>query len=436
MRPSPDVVAILQRLVQFNTTNPPGQEGACVAYIDHLLTGGGIPTSILTLDSDRPNLIARVKGRGDAPPLLMYGHVDVVTTEGQAWSRAPFAGDIVDGYLWGRGTLDMKSGIAMMIAALLRTQSAGKSPAGDVILCVLSDEENGSDVGARYLVGHHAEQFEGVRYAIGEFGGFSMPIGGHTFYPIMVAERQMCWMRGRVRGQGGHGSMPVQGEAMARLARALHRLDGHRLPVHITDPARMMLNGIANELGGLRGFTLRQMLNPGLTDRILNLLNGQGQLFDPLLHNTVSATTLRASDKVNVIPEEVEIGLDGRLLPGQRPEDLLRELRALLGDDIEIEVVRSDPAPPPPDLGLYDTLADILRDADPGGVPVPYLLAGTTDGRYFSTLGIQTYGFVPLKLPPDFNFPAVIHAADERVPVDAVRFGADAITSLIQRYHT
>ena len=253
-------------------------------------------------------------------------------------------------------------------------------------------------------------------------------------HPIMVAERQMCWMRARFRGNGGHGSMPVQGQAMARLSRALHILDTRRLPVHITEPAQMMFESIGRTVGGLTGFTIRQMLNPRMTDRVLDLLNGQGGLFEPLLHNTVSPTMLRGSDKVNVIPSEVEIGLDGRLLPGQRPDDLVRELQALLGPDALIEVLRSDPPPPQPDMGLFETLADILRTADPSGVPVPYLLAGTTDGRFFSKLGIQTYGFVPLRLPPDFNFPAVIHGADERVPVDALRFGEEALGALLQTF--
>lgn len=323
----------------------------------------------------------------------------------------------------------------MMLAAFLRARAEGLRLPGDVILTILSDEEAGSDMGARFVVEKHPEHFEGVRYAIGEFGGFTMRIGGRAFYPIMVSEKQMCWMQATTRGRGGHGSMPVHGEAVARLSDVLRMLDRKRLPVHVTPAAEMMFRSIGDELGGLTGFLLRLLLSPPFTDLVLTLLGDRAQLFDPLLHNTVSPTMLHASEKVNVIPNEAHVGLDGRLLPGQRPEDMVAELRELLGEDIEIEVLRSDPVPPPPDLGLFDTLAGILMEADPDGVPVPYMLAGATDGRYFSNLGIQSYGFVPLKLPAGFNFSATVHNVDERVPVEALEFGTDAIYALLQRFH-
>ena len=430
-----DPIALLQRLLRYDTTNPPGNEAACVGFINDLLTGAGIETTIVAKDPNRPNLITRLRGRGDAPPFLMYGHVDVVTTERQNWTHPPFAGEIIDGYLWGRGSLDMKGGVAMMLAAFLRAGSEGLRLPGDVILTILSDEEAGSDMGARFVVEKHPEHFEGVRYAIGEFGGFTMRIGGRAFYPIMVSEKQMCWMQATTRGRGGHGSMPVHGEAVARLSDVLRMLDRKRLPVHVTPAAEMMFRSIGDELGGLTGFLLRLLLSPPFTDLVLTLLGDRAQLFDPLLHNTVSPTMLHASEKVNVIPNEAHVGLDGRLLPGQHPEDMVAELRALLGEDIEIEVLRSDPVPPPPDLGLFDTLAGILMEADPDGVPVPYMLAGATDGRYFSNLGIQSYGFVPLKLPAGFNFSATVHNVDERVPVEALEFGTDAIYALLQRFH-
>jgi len=430
-----DPVALLQRLLKFDTTNPPGDEAACIGYIRGLLNNAGIETTIVAKDPNRPNLIARLKGRGEAPPFLMYGHVDVVTTEHQSWTHPPFAGEIIDGYLWGRGTLDMKGGVTMMLSAFLRARAEGLQMPGDVILTILSDEEAGSDMGARFVVEEHPEHFKGVRYAIGEFGGFTIRIGGRAFYPIMVSEKQMCWMRATTRGRGGHGSMPVHGEAMARLSDVLRKLDRRRLPVHITPAAEMMFRSIGDELGGVTGFLLKLLLNPPFTDLVLNLLGDRAQLFDPLLHNTVSPTVLHASEKVNVIPSEAHVELDGRLLPGQRPEDVRAELQALLGEDVEIEVLRSDPVPPAPDMGLFDTLAGILKEADPDGVPVPYLLSGATDGRYFSNLGIQSYGFVPLKLPADFNFSATVHSADERVPVEALKFGTDAIYALLQRFH-
>jgi len=186
---------LLQNLIRFDTTNPPGNEAQCVSYINSLLTDVGFETAILDKDPDRPNLIARLKGRGTVPPLLLYGHVDVVSTANQNWTYPPFEGKVVDGYVWGRGALDMKGGVAMMLAAFLRAKAEGLIPAGDIVLAILSDEEAGSDYGANYLVENHAEQFEGIRYAIGEFGGFPLYIGQQQFYAIQVAQKQFCWMK-------------------------------------------------------------------------------------------------------------------------------------------------------------------------------------------------------------------------------------------------
>ena len=328
----------------------------------------------------------------------------------------------------------MKGGIAMMMAAIMRARATGLAPPGDVILSLVSDEESGGVDGARYLVENHAHLFEGVRFAIGEFGGFSTHIGGRKMYPIMIAEKQACWMVAKVRGQGGHGAMPVRGQAMAKLARLLETLDRHRLPVHVTPPARQMIEGIASALPPVQRFIMSQLLKPTLTNRVLDLLGPLGRPLDPLLHNTVSPTMLRASDKCNVIPSEVTLELDGRLLPGYTPEDLAAELNQLLGDEVEFSVFFHEPGPSETDMGLFDTLSDILRGMDPEGTPVPLLLFAVTDARLFARLGIQTYGFTPMKLPPDFAFWDAIHAADERIPIEALDFGADAIYRLLQRF--
>ena len=425
---------LLQKLIQFDTTNPPGNEAVCVQYIDDLLQAADIETTLLAKDPNRPNLIARLKGRGEAPPLLLQGHIDVVTTAGQQWTHAPFAGELADGYVWGRGALDMKGGVAMMLSAFLRAKLEGADLPGDVILTILADEEDGGDYGAKFLVQEHSEQFTGVRYALGEFGGFTMAIGGQRFYPIMVAEKQVCWMKMTIHGPAGHGSMPVRGGAMARLGEVLQTLDRKRLPVHVTPVTRQMFEAIADHVAFPTNFVLRQLLRPALTNRMLDTLGDQVRIFDPLLHNTVSPTGLRASDKTNVIPGQVELMLDGRLLPGFTPADMLAELHALLGDDVDIEVMAHDPGPPQPDMGLFNTLAGILQEADPEGIAVPLLLSGVTDARFFAQLGIQTYGFLPMQLPSDFNFAQTIHAADERIPAAALDFGTAAIYQALQRF--
>jgi acetylornithine deacetylase/succinyl-diaminopimelate desuccinylase-like protein len=425
---------LLRDLIRFDTTNPPGNERPCIAYIDRVLKETGFRTRLVARTRSRPNLLTRLKGEGSAPPLLLYGHVDVVTTQGQEWTHPPFEGRIVDGWVWGRGALDMKGGVAMLLAAFMRAKAEKVRLPGDVIFAAVADEEAGDDYGVRYLVDEHPDLFEGVRYALGEFGGFNLSIAGKRFYPIMVAEKQTCWMRARFRGPAGHGSMPVRGGAMARLARALRTLDERSLPVHVTPAVRMMVEALARSLGGVKGLFVRGLLDPSLTDPILKALGPQGRLFAPLLRNTVSPTMLAASEKVNVIPGEVTLGLDGRLVPGGTPEQMVGELRALLGEEVEFEVFKAEPGPAEPDMGLFEALGGILRELDPAGIPLPYVMTGVTDARFLSKLGIQTYGFTPLRLPEDFNFASTVHAADERVPVAALDFGARAIYEAMQRF--
>ncbi|HEX2088018.1 MAG TPA: M20/M25/M40 family metallo-hydrolase [Solirubrobacteraceae bacterium] len=431
MNEGSDPVELLRRLIRFDTTNPPGAERECVVFLEGILRDAGLETKVLALDDDRPNVVARLPGEGSAPPLLLQGHVDVVSTAGQQWTHPPFEGTLAEGHVWGRGALDMKAGVAMMVSALLRRPR----PAGDVVLAVVADEEAGGGCGARFLVERHPELFDGVRYALGEFGGFTMDVAGRRFYPIQVAEKQVCWMRATVRGPGGHGSLPMRGGTMARLAKLLRALDRGRLPVHVTDVPRRMVEAIAAELPRPAALPLRGLLEPRLADGILRALGDAGRTFEPMLRNTVNATIVRGGDKVNVVPSEATVDLDGRMLPGRRAEDMLREVRSLVGDDVDVEITLHDPeARSEVDYGLFDLLGGVLRDRDPTGTPIPYLMPGITDGRLFARLGIQTYGFLPMQLPKDLRFTELIHAADERIPVDALEFGTAAIGDVLERY--
>jgi acetylornithine deacetylase/succinyl-diaminopimelate desuccinylase-like protein len=366
--------------------------------------------------------------------LLLYGHVDVVTTAHQQWTHPPFEGKLVDGYLWGRGALDMKGGVAMLLAALLRARAEGLRPPGDVVLAIVPDEEGGGGHGAAYLAENHPGPFRGVRYAVGEFGGFSAYMAGRRFYPIQVAEKHVCWIRAVARGPGGHGSLPMRGGAMAKTARLLAKLDRRRLPVHVTPVVATMFQTVAAALPWPSSWLVRQLLRPRRAGLLLRLIDHRKARYESLFRNTVNATVVRGGESITVIPSEIELKLDGRLLPGQTADDAIRELRRLLGEEVELEVIRYDPGPSEPDMGMFDRLADVLREADPNGVAVPMLLAGATDARFVAKLGIQTYGFLPMQLPPDFDFIETIHAADERIPVEAVEFGARAIYRLLQRF--
>ncbi|WP_420627413.1 M20/M25/M40 family metallo-hydrolase [Candidatus Leptofilum sp.] len=425
---------LLQHLIRFNTTNPPGNEVACVQYLNELLQAAGVKTTVLAKDENRPNLIARLPGSGTAPPLLMQGHVDVVTTTDQQWQHDPFGSELIDGMIWGRGALDMKSGVAMMVSAFLKMRVENITPPGDLILTILSDEEAGGIFGARFLVEEHPEQFENVQFAIGEFGGFSMQLFGRTFYPIMVAEKQQCGLKLTVRGPGGHGYNPIQGGAMAKLGHILTKLDKNPLPVHIAPEVRAMYEAIATNVGFPTNLVLHLLLTPSLTKQMLRAMGKMAQQFNALLRHTVSPTIVQGGHKNNVIPSEVSLELDGRLLPGYKPQHLIQELRQLLGDEVEIEVLFYNPGPPAANMALFDTLAGILRRADPDGVPIPLVLPAVTDARHFARLGIQTYGFLPMQLPSDFNFTATIHAADERIPAAALDFGTAAIFELLTSF--
>jgi acetylornithine deacetylase/succinyl-diaminopimelate desuccinylase-like protein len=427
------VVELTRDLIKLDTTNPPGEEHLAVELIERLLDDSKVESMRYETAAGRPNLVARLKGRGEAPPFLLQGHVDVVTTVKQDWSHDPFGGEIADGYLWGRGALDMKGGVAMMVTAFLQAHARGGAP-GDLVLAVLADEEAGGNQGARWLVDTHPGLFTGIRHGIGESGGVVQHLGGRRFYPIMVAEKRGCQVLATLRGPGGHGSIPARGGAMAKLGALLEKLDTARLPVHVTPPVKLLIEGMRDALDEPWKGRMVDLLDPVRADATLSDLGPLGRALDAALHNTVNATIVTGGLKINVIPSEVQVQLDGRLLPGFGPEDMLRELREMVGPDPDLEVQLVGPAQPEIDLSQLDLLSAILREADPGCVPLPYLVTGGTDARHFARLGIRTYGFLPLNNPPGFTGSATIHAADERVPVSALEFGAKCVYEAVMRY--
>jgi len=430
---TPVPAELLRRLIRFDTTNPPGLEGLCVAYLRGLFDAAGVTSQVLCDSAERPNLVVRVPGRGQAPPLLMQGHVDVVTTAGQKWSRPPFAGDLVRGWVWGRGALDMKGGVAMMVCALLRCVEDGRPPAGDVVLCCLADEEAGGTHGAQFLVERHPELFAGIRHGLGEGGATTQHLGGTSFYPIMVAEKRACRLRITVRGPGGHASRSHRGGTMAALGRLLTALDGTRLPVHVTPAAAGYVRGIAEGSGEPARSRLLELLDPRRTDAVLESLDEAGR-FDPVLRHTINATVVAAGQKINVIPSVATVDLDGRMLPGFEPDEFVAEVRAVIGPEPEVEVLGVGPRLKESEQGpFYRLLCRVLRELEPAAVPVPLLMTGATDQRHFARLGIEGYGYLPLRLPPGFG-QETVHAADERVPAAALDFGTDALYQVLQRY--
>jgi len=298
----------------------------------------------------------------------------------------------------------------------------------------LADEEAGGNCGARWIVDKHPELFEGIRHGIGESGGVALHLGGRRFYPIMVSEKRGCQLQLTLRGPGGHGSIPARGGAMAKLGQLLNRLDAARLPAHITTPVRQQLEAVRDALDEPLKSKVAALLDPKQIDAALADLGPLGPGLDAALHNTVNATMVSGGLKINVIPSEVRVQLDGRLLPGFGPDDMVRELREVVGPEPEIEVLIVGPAQPEVDLSQFELFASVLREADRNCVPVPSLVTGGTDARHFARLGIRTYGFLPLNLPADFNSSRLIHNADERVPVSAIEFGAECVYEAAMRY--
>lgn len=429
-----DVAEVLRDLIRIDTTNPPGAERAAAEYVSSVLARHGIESTTHGRDPERPSLLARVRGEGSAPPLLLQGHLDVVGVTGQQWQHEPFSGEIIDGWVWGRGALDMKGPIAMMIDGLVRL-TRGHPPAGDIILCLVPDEEDGGTEGAGYLVTEHPELFDGVEYALGEFGGFPFEFDGVRFSPIQVSERTGVDFQVTFRGDAGHASMPVPGGAMGKLGRALVNLETDHLPVHLTPPTRLMLGAMAPHVSPPTRLAIRALLDERTAPATVAAFRSRLGRMENLFRNTATPTIVTGGDKSNVIPSELTLTLDGRMLPGVSPVSFRDELADLLGVECNI-AFKAEPSgiPPDPDMGLFHLLASAVRTMDPGVIPIPYMTPAITDARWFSRLGITCYGFTPMRLPPAFAFEATVHGADERIPVAALRSGANAYLDVFQRY--
>jgi acetylornithine deacetylase/succinyl-diaminopimelate desuccinylase-like protein len=432
-RAVPDPVALLRQLLRFDTSNPPGSERACIEFIAAELAEAGLRPRLLSVDPERPNLIARVAGRGEAPPLLLYGHVDVVPAVGSEWTHPPFSAKVADGSIWGRGALDMKGGVALVVAAVARL-AASEPPPGDVVLALTSDEEAGSRTGMRFLVEQHPEQLAGIRHAFSEVGGMTMWIGERRVTPVQIAEKQRCLIRATVRGRGGHAATAVHATASGSLGKLLVLLDTKPLPYRVTPAAEAVVQALAAELGGEFRAPLLGLLSGGDLEPRLRALGDLGASLEPLLRDTATVTGMGGEIAGNVVPSKLHADLDGRVLPGGSPEGLLAALEDLAPGLADYEIVDQEPAvESQPDFSQLPLLAAAIREHYPDAPLVPWMLAGYTDARYVSRLGIQTYGFLPLRLPREIT-PALMHAADERVPLAAIEPGLDCLLGAVRRY--
>ena len=412
-----EVTDLLVELIRINTANPTNPERPAAEWVAAKLDEVGIQSQIIEAAPGRASTIARIEGSDPSrPPLLIHGHLDVVPAERSEWSVDPFAGEIRDGYVWGRGAVDMKDMDAMTLALVREWARSGKRPPRDIVLAFMADEEAGGREGSHYLVDHHADLFADCTEAISEVGGFSVSLSDHArLYLIQTAEKGMNWLRLRATGRPGHGSMVHDDNAVTHLAKAVSRIGEYEHPIVITDTVRAMVEGIGEAMG--------VALDPDVPEKWLPQLGGLARMIGAVLRNTSNPTMLEAGYKTNVIPSSATAVIDGRFLPGQE-EVLQRTLAELAGDGIEIETLNRDIALETSfDGALVDAMCAAVKAEDADGHPIPYLMSGGTDAKALSTLGIRCFGFSPLLLPADLDFSALFHGIDERVPVTGLQFG-------------
>lgn len=435
-----EATGYLQQLLRIDTTNPPGNERAATQFLQTLLEREGIACTVREAAPGRTNLVARLDATGarDGGPLLLSSHLDVVATEAAHWTHPPFAGVIADGYLWGRGALDMKSKTIMDLMAMLLAKREGWPLRRVLLMAALADEEMGCGLGSQFLVERHPDLIR-AEYCLNELGGFTTHVGGRRFYPIQVAEKGIVWLKMTVRGTPGHGSRPHHDMALEKLGRALVQLTRRRLPLHVTPPAQAFLTAIAAALPAPQRWVLRGLVHPAwgpLLHRLLPL-NGATAYFLAITHNTACPTSVQGGTIAsgNVIPSEVACQLDGRIVPGYTADDLRRELHALLGEACTFEVVcyragtihRHD-------TPLFAIIKDVVEVADPGARAIPMLLSGMTDAHFYHQLGTITYGFQPLRCAPDYDAATMPHAHDERIPVAGFHWGVQTYAEVVRRF--
>ena len=418
-------------LIRIDTTNRGGGdawERPAAEYVAARLAEAGLKPVLLESAPGRANVVARVGGaeasgtEAGAGALLLHGHLDVVPADPSSWSVHPFSGEIRDGVLWGRGAVDMKNADAVLLAVVSQWARSGRRPRRDIVLAFTADEEDTAEFGARWLVERHPELFEGCTEAIGESGAFTFHAGpGQRLYPVASAERGTAWVKLTARGRAGHGAKPNAENAVTRLAGAIVRIGAYRWPVRLIPTVRAAVEAIAASAGT---HVPTEALTGGLTaEELLARLGPAAALVAGTVRNSANPTMLQAGYKINVIPGEAVAYVDGRVLPGY--EDEFRStLDELTGPDVNWEYAYAEiPLEAPLDAPVMASMTQALLTEDPGSTVVPYCMSGGTDAKHFSRLGMTCYGFTPLVLPEGYDYYAMFHGTDERIPLSALESG-------------
>ncbi len=419
--PQEEVVELCRDLIRFESVNDGTGRGKgereAAEHVAGLLAEVGLEPQVFESAQNRTSVVARMEGEDRSrPALLIHGHLDVVPAEPKEWTYDPFAGEIADGMLWGRGAVDMLDMDAMTLAVVRDRMRTGRKPPRDVVLAFVADEEAGGVFGAQWLVEHQPQLFEGCTEAISEVGGFSLSVHDDLrLYMVETAQKGMAWMRLTAAGTAGHGSMVNADNAVTALCEAVARLGRHEFPLHVTKTVRAFLDEVGDAFG--------VELDPNDMEATVALLGPLARIVGATLRNTANPTMLDAGYKHNVVPGRASAMVDGRYLPGFGDE-WERELDEVLGPDVVREYTHYDIALETEFEGaLVEAMSRSLKAEDPGARAVPYMLSGGTDAKSFSRLGMRCFGFAPLRLPPDLDFSGMFHGVDERVPLDSLRFG-------------
>jgi len=427
-----DVVTLTQELIRIDSSNwgdAPETVGEVEVadYCAQRLREVGLDPEVITTTSDtRRAVFVRIPGTDPtAGALLLHGHLDVVPAMAEDWSHPPFGAEIDDGFIWGRGAVDMKDMDAMILSVIRAWARDGVRPRRDIVVLLLPDEEAGSRHGSHWLVDNRPDLFTGVTEAIGEVGGFSLTVRDDLrLYPIQTAEKGIRWFRLRARDRAGHGSMLHPDNAVTELCEAVTKVGRHPWPVRRTKTVDRFLDELSEAYG--------VDLSDGDIQQVVANLGTLGMLVGATLQNTANPTMLQAGYKHNVIPGEAVASIDGRVLPGFEQE-FDETIRAIVGDGITIESVTEDIAIEAPfDTATVDLMAAALRAEDPGARAIPYMISGGTDAKAFTRIGIDCYGFSPLQMPADLDYWRLFHGVDERVPVAGLQFGVRVLDRFLR----
>jgi len=441
-----EVTNLLSDLIRINTTNPPGNETKAAKYLAETLEKDGFKCELFESTPGRGSVITRIKGTGEKPSMLLLSHLDVVAANPKEWSVDPFAGLVKDGFIWGRGALDMKSMTAMEVMVMKLLKRNNVKPKGDVILAATADEEKGGEAGAGWLVRNHPEKIR-ADYVINEGGGLAIPINGKNIYTIQTAEKGILWFKVKAKGRPGHGSVPGAADnAILRMNKVVEKLGNYRSKISLISTVKQFLSKIAKENKVAQQALSLLLQDPESADQILDQVaqkdEAMAEEIRAMLRMTIAPTMVHGGVKENIIPSECEAVFDCRILPGQNPTDALDKIKGLLKDvdleKLEFETIQAnEPSESQMNTQLYEQIINVLKTFEPNCSVSPILLTGGTDSRFFRKMDSVCYGFQPMRADmPYGEMLKTIHGIDERISLENLVFGTSILYNVVEKFMT